>query len=154
MIERLTAAILWLTLLPSGRYPEHMTIAPRDHARELATVLADSATSHDIDPALMAALAFHESGFDVHAVSRAGAWGLLQLNVRSWGRVPFRLCTIDPHWCAWWNSWYGAEAFAHYLRKCRSEGRALVAYRTGRCKAPGPEARKVLVTRARIRGTA
>jgi hypothetical protein len=154
VIEHLTIAILALSMLPSGRYPDHMTIAPRDHARELATVLSDAATSHGIDPALLTALAWHESGFEVHAVSRAGAIGLLQLNVRSWGRLPLQLCLIDPRNCAWWNSWHGARAYAHYLGRCGSEGRALVAYRTGRCKAPGPEARKVLATRARIRGEA
>ena len=45
----------------------------------LSTLITDAARTHGVDPRLLAAVASRESAFDVHAVSTAGACGLMQL---------------------------------------------------------------------------
>ena len=45
----------------------------------LASLIADAARAHGVDPRLLAAVASRESAFDVHSVSSAGACGLMQL---------------------------------------------------------------------------
>ena len=45
----------------------------------LASLIADAARMHSVDPRLLAAVASRESAFDVHSVSSAGACGLMQL---------------------------------------------------------------------------
>ena len=45
----------------------------------LSLLISDAARTHGVDPRLLAAVASRESAFDVHAVSAAGARGLMQL---------------------------------------------------------------------------
>ena len=45
----------------------------------LASLISDAARTHGVDPRLLAAVASRESAFDAHAVSDAGACGLMQL---------------------------------------------------------------------------
>jgi soluble lytic murein transglycosylase-like protein len=45
----------------------------------LAGIIADAAKQYKVDPNLLAAMAFRESRFDPHAVSRIGAQGVMQL---------------------------------------------------------------------------
>ena len=45
----------------------------------LASLIADAARTHGVDPRLLAAVASRESAFDVRSVSAAGACGLMQL---------------------------------------------------------------------------
>jgi soluble lytic murein transglycosylase-like protein len=45
----------------------------------LASLIADAGRTHGIDPRLLAAVASRESAYDAHAVSTAGACGLMQL---------------------------------------------------------------------------
>ena len=45
----------------------------------LASVINDAAKKYDVDPNLVAAMAFRESRFDPSAVSRRGAQGVMQL---------------------------------------------------------------------------
>jgi hypothetical protein len=151
IITKIAAIILWLSLLPSGRYPAHMTDHPAQRARVLAEVIVQTAEEHGLDPVTMVALARHESGFDQAAVSAEGAFGIFQAHPRYWGRELLKRCLGNPQECLWWQSWTGAAAFAFYVKRCGSEGRALTAYRSGRCGAPGPEALKVLATRKAIR---
>jgi len=80
-------------VVPAGRIDRHDLIpappppAPPAAASDAWTVLAGpyaesirrAARAHGLDPALLAAVAAVESGFDPHAVSHKGAQGLLQL---------------------------------------------------------------------------
>jgi soluble lytic murein transglycosylase-like protein len=45
----------------------------------VASLIADAARTHGVDPRLVAAVAARESAFDVHSVSNRGACGLMQL---------------------------------------------------------------------------
>ena len=45
----------------------------------LASVITEASTKYGVDPNLVAAMAFRESRFDVNAVSRRGAQGVMQL---------------------------------------------------------------------------
>jgi hypothetical protein len=150
MIAYLATAILMLCTLPSGSYCGHLGPKPATRAREIATVLADAATSNGVDPYLLTALAFRESTFDRAAVSAEASFGLLQVNARGWGRDALHRCLVTPSDCLWWQAYAGARAMSHYQKLCGTAGRALTAYRTGRCAAPGPRALEVLETRRLI----
>ena len=150
-VSVIAAAILYLCTLPSGRYSDHLGDKPATRAREIAAHLINAAKLHDVDPFLLTALAYRESTFDQAAVSAEASFGLLQVNVRGWGREALHRCLVRPGECLWWQAFYGAHAFSHYKRKCGTEGRALTAYRTGRCGPPGPEAMKVLDVRRQLR---
>jgi soluble lytic murein transglycosylase-like protein len=45
----------------------------------LAQIITDAARTYNVDPNLVAAVAFHESRFEPHQVSSIGAQGLMQL---------------------------------------------------------------------------
>jgi len=49
----------------------------------LASVIVDAAKTYDVDPNLVAAMAFRESRFDANAVSQRGAQGIMQLMPRT-----------------------------------------------------------------------
>lgn len=155
MIAQLASAILVFCTL-NGSFVPHMWLRgnPQARAYEIAHLTAEVSVDVGVDPWLMLALEARESSFDASRISKAGAFGLVQLNPRFWGREALRLCMIDPINCDYWNLWHGAKALAFYQSKCKSDGRALVAYRTGRCGKVGPEARKVLVLRDRMRKAA
>lgn len=51
----------------------------RTLAGPFADRIAEAASRHDLEPALLAAVAHHESNFDPYAVSNRGACGILQL---------------------------------------------------------------------------
>lgn len=51
--------------------------------REYDAIIRECAGTHDVEPALVKAVIRAESGFDPHAVSRAGARGLMQLLPRT-----------------------------------------------------------------------
>jgi soluble lytic murein transglycosylase-like protein len=53
--------------------------APVQAPAYLANVIADAARTHGVDPRLVAAVAARESAWNVNAVSRTGACGLMQL---------------------------------------------------------------------------
>lgn len=56
---------------------------PAPMPRTLSTVIEDAARRYDLDPNLLAAMAFKESAFNPTAVSRRGAQGILQLMPRT-----------------------------------------------------------------------
>ncbi len=95
--------------------------------RAYAGLIQSAAQRHELDPALLSAVVQHESNFDPHAVSKAGAEGLMQLmpdTARELGvHDPF-----DPA--------QNVDAGASYLRGLidRYHGRldlALAAYNAG-----------------------
>src|SRR5690606_9926439 len=100
MILKLQLAILAL----AGHYPHiyaHPS-GPDQRAEQIATVLADSATSHGVRPETLVALAYHESRFDERAVSSVGAVGILQTLTKFWPDVWIR-CVQDPNACLFWQ---------------------------------------------------
>jgi soluble lytic murein transglycosylase-like protein len=56
---------------------------PAPIAGDLQAAIEDAATLYDLDPNLLAAMAFKESAFNPRAVSRRGAQGILQLMPRT-----------------------------------------------------------------------
>jgi soluble lytic murein transglycosylase-like protein len=52
---------------------------PHPVPRDLAQIITDAARTYNVDPNLVAAVAFHESRFNVREVSPIGATGLMQL---------------------------------------------------------------------------
>jgi hypothetical protein len=147
MISYIAAAILSLCSMPGGGFCEQLGDRPAKRARELASVLFDAAESHHIDPFMLTALAFRESSFDQSAVSAAASFGLLQVNARGWGRVALSRCLVSPEDCLRSQVQAGAEALAHYARKCGPDARAVAAYRHGHCVAPRDIDHQVIATR-------
>jgi soluble lytic murein transglycosylase len=99
------------------------------------TIIRGHARNYDLDPALIAAVIYQESKFEVDARSDAGAIGLMQLRpetakgiaVRT-GGSRFRVDDLlDPEINVRYGSWY----LRHLLDKYGSEERALAAYNGG-----------------------
>jgi soluble lytic murein transglycosylase len=99
------------------------------------TIIRGHARNYDLDPALIAAVIYQESKFEVDARSEAGAIGLMQLRpetakgiaVRT-GGSRFRVDDLlDPEINVRYGSWY----LRHLLDKYGSEERALAAYNGG-----------------------
>ena len=84
MFEDVLEGLVWLAEM-SGRL-QHLIGDPFSRLRLLRLVHTES-TSFGLDPQLVLALIEVESGFDRHAVSRAGARGLMQV-------MPFWLSII------------------------------------------------------------
>ena len=49
----------------------------------LAEIITEAAAAHNVDPNLVAAMAYRESRFETYAVSRRGAQGIMQLMPRT-----------------------------------------------------------------------
>jgi soluble lytic murein transglycosylase len=99
------------------------------------TIIRGHARNYRLDPALLAAMIYQESKFEVDARSEAGAIGLMQLRpdtargiaVRT-GGSQFRVDDLyDPEINVRYGSWY----LRHLLDKYGSEERALAAYNGG-----------------------
>lgn len=106
------------------RYPLKYETIVRAHAR-----------NYELDPALVAAVIYQESGFDAQARSPSGALGLMQLlpataqgiAIRT-GGSRFRVEDLyDPEINVRYGCWY----LRHLLRKYGDEGTALAAYNAG-----------------------
>jgi soluble lytic murein transglycosylase-like protein len=93
---------------------------------QFMSLLLRACERHGVDPALAAAVAKAESGFNAHAVSPAGAKGVMQLmdsTARALGvRDPF-----DPTE----NIEAGVRLLASLLRQFQDERLALAAYNAG-----------------------
>jgi hypothetical protein len=154
MLALIQAAILALVTLPDGTFAPHFAqhpAGPVARSEHVAQLLVAAGKAHDVDPYLLTALAYHESGFDFAAVSSVGAVGPLQVMPAYWGREPFKLCLRHPIHCEWYLLSGGAKALSHYIAKCNSEARGVTAYRVGACRPVGPRARQVMRLRAAIR---
>src|SRR6185436_8422017 len=159
-------ALLTVAVGPEGPvYALHLRRHPRGpeaRAEQLAGQLRRAARLAGVELGLLAALALDESALDHSARSSAGALGALQLLPASpWGRGWLRACSsanrshgkaptslveeLNAHW--------GALALRDGLTACRTEGRAVGFYRTGKC-VEGPRARHTLalarVVRSRL----
>lgn len=151
MIAAIAVAILTLCALPGGGYARQLGSAPEARAEEIAAAIVDAANDYGVDPALLAALAWRESGFDPSRVSKFGAFGLFQAHPRWWGQELFGQCMDSPSTCLQSQARIGAKALAYYLYTCRTPARAVTAYRSGKCGPTNDETRKVLHVRAQIR---
>ena len=106
------------------RYPLRYQQYVRAHAR-----------NYGIDPALLAAVIYQESKFDVHARSYSGAIGLMQLRPATahgialrTGGAAFRTSDLEnPEINIRYGSWY----LRHLFRKYGDERLVLAAYNAG-----------------------
>lgn len=91
-----------------------------------------AAARHGLDPSLVAAVVFAESGFDPKATSARGAWGLMQVRTTTWPEVA-------PAWCRPTRCLYepaaNLEGGCRYLRRMVDRfgdlRQALAAYNAG-----------------------
>lgn len=92
----------------------------------LSGPIVEVAAAHDLDPALLAAVAYTESGFDGRRCSSAGACGLMQFMAGTAGDLGLR----DRH-----DDRASLDAAARYLDRLRhrfgNDGLALAAYNWG-----------------------
>jgi hypothetical protein len=120
---------------------------------EFAHYLKDAGERNGIDPWLLAAMAFRESGLNPFAVGQVGELGILQLHPRSpasknvrfvkdaWYRLR---CKREPGACQREIVDRAAELLARSLVLCGGDiDRALSAYNTGRCGGNTSYARRV-----------
>ncbi|MFK7986693.1 MAG: transglycosylase SLT domain-containing protein [Sandaracinaceae bacterium] len=106
-----------------------------------ARLLAAAAHATGLDPFLLGALAWRESGLNPAAVSRRGAAGILQLHPRGVGRGmrfvvdrDYRAaCQSEVEACQGPIVTRGAEALAGAIERCGSLRSALGAYASGHC---------------------
>jgi soluble lytic murein transglycosylase-like protein len=120
---------------------------------EFAHYLKDAGEANGIDPWLLAAMAFRESGLNPFAVGAVGERGILQLhpkNARSRG-VRFirdewyrQRCQREVGACQREVVDRAAQLLAQSLEKCGGDlDRALGMYNTGRCGGNGTYAKRV-----------
>ena len=94
-------------------------------------MLDRQARSHGVDPALVKAVAWHESGWQQHVVSSSGAIGVMQVmpgtarQVNSWHRERLKVRNADD------NIHLGVMYLRWLLGTMGSQKRALAAYYTG-----------------------
>jgi soluble lytic murein transglycosylase-like protein len=67
----------------SKRSEQTRSAVPVPVPKELRPIIDEAARKYSLDPQLIAAVTFHESAFDVRAVSSRGAQGLMQLMPRT-----------------------------------------------------------------------
>jgi soluble lytic murein transglycosylase len=99
------------------------------------TIIRGHARNYDLDPALIAAVIYQESKFEVDARSDAGAIGLMQVQPETakgiatrTGGSRFRVDDLyDPEINVRYGSWY----LRHLLDKYGTEEQALAAYNGG-----------------------
>ncbi|HVM17708.1 MAG TPA: peptidoglycan-binding protein [Gaiellaceae bacterium] len=90
------------------------------------------AAHHGIDPSLLRALAWQESGFQNHVVSSAGAFGVMQVTPATWEFVEVVLLGRRVERTVEGNVRVGAAFLAHLLRLFGGDERlALGAYYRG-----------------------
>jgi len=149
------AALVTVWTKPNG---DAVFWAPVRHAGglEYVDVVVEAArraaARHDLDPTLLVALTFHESGF--HNVETPFGVGVMQVNPRHPLAEGGRCCTASTPGCVEWQIEVGARALRQALDACDGdEWGALGFYRfgRGRCVRRARE-RSVLRTRLDLLG--
>lgn len=106
------------------RYPLQYSEYVRVHARE-----------HNLDPALLAAVIYQESKFEVNAKSSSGAIGLMQLTPSTARGIAIRTHGSQFHTSDLYNAEinirYGAWYLADLFQKYGDERLVLAAYNAG-----------------------
>lgn len=119
------------------------------------------AAGHDagVDPWLLAAIAFRESGYNPYAVGSAGELGLLQIHPRNrhaknlkWHRDPKHRdrCRAEPGACQLEVVTTAASMLAEAVRSCGALEAGLAAYHCGACKSESTYAQRVLSMRRQL----
>lgn len=124
-----------------------------------ARLIAEAARRHGLDPFLLGALAWRESGLDPSAVGRNGVAGLVQLHPRGAGRgmrfVEDRryreACQAELEACQGPVLDRGAETLAAAIGRCGSIEAGLGAYAAGHCTDRGVHPERVLDEQRRLR---
>lgn len=130
---------------------------------EFAGYLVDAGNRHGIDPWLLAAMAFRESGMNPFAVGGVGELGILQLHPKNPRVKTVRFVS---------DSWYrercrkqvgacqrevvdrAAEILSRSIAMCKGDvNLALGAYNTGKCGGNSRYAQKILAVRNALRGS-
>ena len=126
----LPADLAWASKLPAAGQP-------------WAEAISDAAVANDVDPRLMAALVWSESGFNPNAVSHAGAIGLAQLMPTT-----AAMLGVDP-WDPHQNLDGGARYLAMRIVQFGSVELGLAAYNAGatRVAEAGPGIPNIAETR-------
>ena len=95
-------------------------------------LISRTARRHGVDPALARAVAWMESGFQPHVVSRAGALGVMQVTPPTWEFVETVLLREKVARTTAGNIRVGVVFLRHLLREFRGDERlALAAYYQG-----------------------
>ena len=130
---------------------------------EFARYIVDVGQEHGIDPWLMAAMAFKESGFNPYAIGSLGELGILQINPerRDAKEVRFmrdqwyrQRCRKEPGNCQREVVEHAARVLGRSLELCGDVKDALGAYNTGRCGGNDRYAKRVLAERGELRRAA
>ncbi|MEY4578260.1 MAG: hypothetical protein RL701_2963 [Pseudomonadota bacterium] len=130
---------------------------------EFAQYLKDAGERFEIDPWLLAAMAYRESRLNPFAVGKVGERGILQLHPKNKRSKHVRFVT-DSHYRAHCKRETGAcqrevveraaQMLATSLNKCGGDlEQALAMYNTGRCSGGHRYADRVLRERARLKQT-
>jgi hypothetical protein len=138
----------------------HCRHAPQgcdERLKHFATYLTDAGRNHSVDPWLLAAMAFKESGFNPFAMGSLGELGILQLhpkNPRS-KRVRFvhdegyrKRCRKEAGACQREVVERAAQLLSTSLSQCGGDmNDALGAYNTGRCGGNKRYAKRIMSER-------
>jgi hypothetical protein len=121
---------------------------------QFARYLVAAADTHDLDPWVMAAMAFRESGFNPFAMGAIGELGILQINPgrRDAREVRFirdkwyrNRCRKEPGACQQEIVNHAARVLSRSLELCEGDlEAALGAYNTGRCNGNKRYTKRVL----------
>jgi hypothetical protein len=149
----LAAAIFAMLTLENGHLVEHARHRGGPlFAERLAEQITTAATHRHLDPWLVAAVAFAESGFDGQRIGDVGELGVMQLHPRTpAGRAYAALCgpRRPQAECDRVAFELGATVLARALAACPSAHAALGLYRSGQC-VEGPAGLRVLDLRAQL----
>lgn len=126
-----------------------------------ARYFVEAGKRFDLDPWLLAAMAFRESGLDPFATGSVGERGLLQMHPQSpWGRgIRFvkderyrKICKKQAGACQRDLVQRAADLLSRSVRLCDGNlSAALGSYNTGRCGGNPDYAKRVIIQRDRLR---
>jgi hypothetical protein len=127
---------------------------------EFAQYLNDAGERNGIDPWVLAAMAFRESGLNPWAVGAVGELGILQLHPKNRGSKGLRFmrdewyrqrCRKEPGACQREIVERAAAMLAASLEKCGGDlDQALGMYNTGRCGGSSRYADRIMAERERL----
>jgi hypothetical protein len=144
----LSLLVVWTPPPGRGRDPvlvQHIREHGRTYAeqsayvRQLGAWMQREAETQHVPVWLVVALAHLESGMNEHPRDDADSVGIMQLNPKApWGRAWAEECRLTPADCLQASVYWGVRALHDGYVQCGSWRRAVVFYRSGRCKAKRP----------------
>jgi len=128
-VDGIAGPSTFAVLDPTGTRPG---ATPQRQPFTVAASLERWARHYGIDPALLRALAWQESGHQGHVVSSAGAFGVMQVTPATWDFVETVLLGRKVPRTVEGNIQVGAAFLAHLVREFKGDVRlALAAYYRG-----------------------